>query len=73
MAETSALREPSGECCFNMEAKADCDVVMHASSGPYRDLSCSRAHTTFGQVWSGLADHMTGWLSTEVCHKSQCH
>ena len=41
MAATSALRLPLGECCFSMASNAEREVVRHASSGPYSDLTCS--------------------------------
>lgn len=40
MAATSACRVPSGECCFSIASYAERDVVRHASSGPYSDLTC---------------------------------
>ena len=40
MASMKVLEEPSGLCCRHMASKADLDAVTHASSGPYRFLTC---------------------------------
>ncbi len=41
IADTSAPRVPSGECCFSIASNAEREVVRHASSGPYSDFTCA--------------------------------
>ena len=59
MASMKVLEEPSGLCCRHMASKADLDAVTHASSGPYRFLTCgvSTCHRLLSRAQSRYLWH----------------